>query len=161
MKLRGQHPELRCTLQSNTAPYCDMMHSSTLHPCEPSCTLLRFAASSWATVHPYELRCISLSYRRNQSGTSIKRSSPLPECYATRLRLFTSVSYKFQRWAKWRLSTFDLYTGVGWGGGHEVQGQVCEILAQASYESLPAPSCHTDSHTLDTYIWGGGGGGIL
>jgi hypothetical protein len=39
------------------------------------------------------------------------------------------------------------------GGGHGVQGQICDILTQASYESLPAPSGHTDSHTLDTNIW--------
>ncbi len=28
-------------------------------------------------------------------------------------------------WAKWRLSTFDLYP---WGEGHGVQGQICDIL---------------------------------
>ncbi len=61
-----------------------------------------------------------------------------------------------QRWAKWRLSSFDLYPGGG-GGGHGMQGQICDILTQASYVSLPAPSGHTDSHTLDAYIWGGGG----
>jgi hypothetical protein len=47
------------------------------------------------------------------------------------------------------------------GGGHGVtgvQGQICDILTPASYESLPAPFGHTDSHTLDTYIWGGRGG---
>jgi hypothetical protein len=45
------------------------------------------------------------------------------------------------------------------GGGHGVQGQICDILTPASYESLPAPSGHADSHTLDTYIWGWGEGG--
>ncbi len=36
------------------------------------------------------------------------------------------------------------------GMGHGVQGQICE----PSYnESVPAPSGHTDSHTLDTYFW--------
>jgi hypothetical protein len=35
------------------------------------------------------------------------------------------------------------------------------FLTPASYESLPAPSGHTDSHTLDTYISGGGGALIL
>jgi hypothetical protein len=34
-------------------------------------------------------------------------------------------------------------------------------LTQASYESLPAPFGHTDSHTLKTYIWGGGARGAL
>ncbi len=41
------------------------------------------------------------------------------------------------------------------GMGHGVQGQICDILTPASYESVPAPSGHTDSHTLDTYIWRG------
>ena len=36
-----------------------------------------------------------------------------------------------------------------------MQGQICDILTPASYESLPAPSGHTDSHTLDPYVWGG------
>jgi hypothetical protein len=45
------------------------------------------------------------------------------------------------------------------GGGHGVQGQICDILTQASYESLPVG--HTDSHTLDTYIWGRGRGWAL
>ncbi len=43
----------------------------------------------------------------------------------------------------------------GEGGAHGVQGQIGDILTPASYESLSAPSGHTDSHTLDTYIWGG------
>ncbi len=43
---------------------------------------------------------------------------------------------------------------LGGGGGIGVQGQICDILAPASYESLPAPSGDTDSHTLVTYIWG-------
>jgi hypothetical protein len=46
---------------------------------------------------------------------------------------------------------FDLGEGV-----HGGQGQICHILTPASYELLPAPSGRTDSHTLDTYIWGGG-----
>ncbi len=50
---------------------------------------------------------------------------------------------------------------LGGGGGHGVQGQICDILTPASYKSLPAPSGHTDSHTLDTCICGGGGGGAL
>ncbi len=65
-----------------------------------------------------------------------------------------NTDHQRQRWAKWRLSTFDLYPG---GEGHGMQGQICDILTPASYESLPAPSGHTDSHILDTYIWGGGG----
>jgi hypothetical protein len=41
-------------------------------------------------------------------------------------------------------STFDPFD-LGGGGG-----------TPASYEPLPAPSGHTDSHTFDTYIWGEG-----
>ncbi len=44
-------------------------------------------------------------------------------------------------------------------GGHWMQGQICDILSPASYEFLPTLSGHTDSHTLDTYVWGGGRGG--
>ncbi len=57
-----------------------------------------------------------------------------------------------QRWAKWHLLPLTLST---WGGGHGVQGQICHILTPASFEPLPAPSGHTDSHT---YIHLGGGG---
>ncbi len=39
--------------------------------------------------------------------------------------LFPSFVSSWQRWAKWRLSTFDLYPG---GEGHGVQGQICDIL---------------------------------
>ncbi len=60
------------------------------------------------------------------------------------------------------MTTFnlDLYPG---GEGHVVQGQICDNLTPDSYESLPAPSGHTDSHTLDSYIWarGLGDGGAL
>ncbi len=42
-----------------------------------------------------------------------------------------------------------------------LQGQICDILTPASYESLPAPSGHTDSHTLDKYIRGGEEGRAL
>ncbi len=44
-----------------------------------------------------------------------------------------------------KMTTFDLWP-MPWGGRG---GMGC----QASYESLPAPSGHTDSHTLETYIW--------
>ena len=42
-------------------------------------------------------------------------------------------------------STFDPF-GLGGWGGHGVQGQICHILTPHSYEPLPAPSGHTDSH---------------
>jgi hypothetical protein len=54
-------------------------------------------------------------------------------------------------------STFDPFD-LGWAWG---AGKICHILTPASYEPFPAPWGHTDSHTLDTYIWGGGGGGGL
>ncbi len=62
-----------------------------------------------------------------------------------------------QRWAKWRLSTFDLDPGEG---RHGVQGQICDILRpQLAMNRFlnPAPSGYTDSHTLDTYMGGGRG----
>ncbi len=59
-----------------------------------------------------------------------------------------------QRWAKWRLSTFDLYPG---GEGHRVQGQICDILRSQLSMNRFLPLLATDSHTLYTYIWGGGG----
>ncbi len=56
-----------------------------------------------------------------------------------------------QWWAKWRLSTYDLNP---WGEGHGVQGQICDILRPQLAINRFCPSGHTDSHTLDTYIWG-------
>jgi hypothetical protein len=40
-----------------------------------------------------------------------------------------------------------------------VQGQICDILRPQLARTASCPSGHTDSHTLDSYIWGGGGGG--
>ncbi len=62
--------------------------------------------------------------------------------------------YCTQRWAKGRLSTFDLYPGGG--GGHGVLGQICHILTPASYESLPAPSGHRFPHFGNIHLGGGG-----
>jgi hypothetical protein len=66
-----------------------------------------------------------------------------------------------QRWAKGRLSTFDLYPGGGGGGGHGVQGQISHILTPAIYESLPAPSGHRFPHFGYINLRGGGGEGAL
>jgi len=45
-----------------------------------------------------------------------------------------------------KLTTFDLWP-IPWGeGGHGVQGQICDILTQASYELLPAPWPHRFPH---------------
>jgi hypothetical protein len=62
-----------------------------------------------------------------------------------------------QRWAKGRLSTFDLYPG---GGGHGVQGQICHILTPVSYESLPAPSGNRFPHFEYIHLGAGGGSDI-
>ncbi len=45
-------------------------------------------------------------------------------CRAAKTQHPNWVTYS-QWWAKWRLSTFDLYP---WGEGHGVQGQICNIL---------------------------------
>jgi hypothetical protein len=47
---------------------------------------------------------------------------------------------------------------LGGGGGGRTHSPGGEGVGG---QSLPAPSDHTDSHTLDTYIWGGAGGGGL
>ncbi len=54
-----------------------------------------------------------------------------------------------QRWAKWRPSTFGLYLYLHPGGGGGGGSMGCRVHPG-----------HTDSHTLDTYIWGGGGSDI-
>jgi hypothetical protein len=69
----------------------------------------------------------------------------------------TRNSYKETEVGKMTPSTFDPFDLGGGGEGYGVPGQICAILTPARYEPLPAPSGHTDSHTLDTYIWGGGG----
>ncbi len=52
------HPtELHCTLLCYAAPSW-----ATRHPTELHCILLSYAAPSWATRHPTELRCTLLSY---------------------------------------------------------------------------------------------------
>ncbi len=56
------------------------------------------------------------------------------------------------------MTAFDLWP-IPWGEGHGVQGQICDILRPQLAMNASCPSGHTDSHTLDTYIWGGGGGG--
>ncbi len=61
-----------------------------------------------------------------------------------------------QWWAKWRLSTFDLYP---WGEGHGVQGQICDILRPQLAMNRFLPLWPTDSHTLDTYMRGEGAWG--
>ncbi len=52
------------------------------------------------------------------------------------------------------LSTFDPSVST-WGGGRAWgAGTNMSHPDLTSYEPLPAPSGHTDSHNLDTYIWG-------
>jgi hypothetical protein len=47
------------------------------------------------------------------------------------------------------------------GGGHGVQGQICDILTQASYESLPAPWPHRFPHFGYIHLGGAGGGALI
>ncbi len=56
------------------------------------------------------------------------------------------------------MTTFDRWP-IPWGEGHGVQGQICDILRPQQLWIASCPSGHTDSRTLYTYIWGGGGGG--
>ncbi len=64
-----------------------------------------------------------------------------------------------QWWAKWRLSTFDLYP---WGEGHGVQGQICDILRPqlAMNRFLPLWS-HRFPHFVYINLRGEGVGGAL
>ncbi len=83
-------------IPSYTAPYRATLHptaiwctlSATLHSCEPSCTFLSYAASSWATVHTSELRCISLSY-----------AAPFGATVCPSKLHFKPLSYTCNRWA--------------------------------------------------------------
>jgi hypothetical protein len=63
-----------------------------------------------------------------------------------------------QWWAKWRLSTFDLYH---WGEGHDVQGQICDILRPqlAMNRFLPLWP-HRFPHFGNIHLGGGGVGGL-
>ncbi len=64
-----------------------------------------------------------------------------------------------QWWAKWRLSTFNLYP---WGEGHGVQGLICDILRpqQAMNRFLPLWP-HRFLHFGYINLGGGGVGGLL
>ncbi len=64
-----------------------------------------------------------------------------------------------QWWAKWRLSTFDLYP---WGEGHEVQGQKCDILrSQLAMNRFLPHWPHRFPHFGYIYLGGSGRGGAL
>ncbi len=64
----------------------------------------------------------------------------------------------WQWWAKWRLSTFDLYP---WRERHEVQGQICDILRPqlAMNRFLPLWP-HRFQHFVYIHLRGGGVGGL-
>jgi hypothetical protein len=114
------------------------------------------------SLHPSHLTC-------TVPGTSLACPAllfPLPvrptvpdRPFLCRLRPITGAR-SVAEVGKMKSSTFDPFD-LGGGGVHGVQGQICHILTPASYEPFPAPSGHTDSHTLNTYIWGGGWGGGL
>jgi hypothetical protein len=61
-----------------------------------------------------------------------------------------------QRWTKGRLLTFDLYPG-GRGGGMGCRDRYVTSWPQLAMNCF-LPLLATDSHTLDTYIWGEGRG---
>ncbi len=62
-------------------------------------------------------------------------------------------------WAKWRLSTFDLYP---WGEGHGVQGQICDILRPQLPMNRFLPLWpHRFPHFVKIHLGGGGVGGAL
>jgi hypothetical protein len=107
---------------------------------------------------PQEERTTHPKDRRHDEST-VGGSQRCWRCRSCRRAVSSS---RKQWWAKWRLSTLDLYP---WGKGHGVQGQICDILAEtpASYESLPAPLA-TQIPTLWIHTSGGrglGGGGAL
>ncbi len=61
-----------------------------------------------------------------------------------------------QWWAKWRLSTLDLYP---WGEGHGVQGQICDILRpQLAMNRFLTLWPHRFPHFGCIHLWGGGVG---
>ncbi len=61
-----------------------------------------------------------------------------------------------QRWAKWRLSTFDLDPG---GRGMGCRDKYVDILRPQLAMNRFLPLLATHSHTLDTYVLGGVWGG--
>ncbi len=64
-----------------------------------------------------------------------------------------------QWWAKWRLSTFDLYL---WGEGHGVQGQIYDILRPQLVMNRFLPLWpHRFLHFWFIHLGGGGVGGAL
>ncbi len=86
-----------------------------------SCTVSVFKIQRYASGQPQSTRT---------AGTVNHWQHPLPRQTSTRpgkilSGIISSLSFTlFQWWAKWRLSTFDLYP---WGEGHGVQGQICDI----------------------------------
>ncbi len=62
-----------------------------------------------------------------------------------------------QWWAKWRLSTFDLYP---WGKGNGMQGQICDILRpQLAINGFLPLWPHRFPHFEYIHLGGGGVGG--
>ncbi len=63
-----------------------------------------------------------------------------------------------QWWAKWRISTFDLYP---WGKGHGVQGQICDNLRlQLAMNHFLPLWPNRFLHFGFIHLGGGGGGGL-
>ncbi len=69
-----------------------------------------------------------------------------------------NLGHSAQWWAKWRLSTFDLYP---WGEGHGVQGQICNILRpQLPMNRFLSLWPHRFPHFGYIHLGGGGVGGL-
>jgi hypothetical protein len=133
-------------------------------PLWDSCTLMSYSAAFWATLHllylvtlhPLEVCCILLS--NTLHGTELPGS----------LLSFTASFFWAtapselcctQRWAKWRLSSIDLYPG---GEGHGVQGQICDILRPQLAMNFFLPLWpHKFPHFKYIHLGGAGGGGAL
>ncbi len=90
-----------------------------------------------------------------QSSGNILRKKPLKYSFVA-IEIARATQ---QWWAKWRLSTFDLYP---WGEGHGVQGQICDILrSQLPMNRFLPYWTHRFPHFGYIYLGGGGVGRAL
>ncbi len=65
----------------------------------------------------------------------------------------------WQWWAKWRLSTFDLYP---WGEGNGAQGQICDILRpQLAMNRFLPLWLHRFPHFVYIHLGGGAWGALI
>jgi hypothetical protein len=100
-----------------------------------------------------------MQIKRWHLRSSPQNSTVLDEIKSS-LLLFDINSKPFiQWWAKWRLSTFDLYP---WGEGHGVQGQICDIRrSQLAMNRFLPLWPHRFPHFGYIHLVGGGGGALI